>query len=148
MVPSLPALRLYNRQVAHRPNLPWLRRVAKAALPDCTRSIVSSEAPLNHLEEVEVTIVSDADIALVHGEFMNDPTPTDVITFHHGEILVSADTAMRQGADYGQTLDRELALYIIHGLLHLAGWDDYDPDDAARMAERQSAILASVAPSH
>jgi probable rRNA maturation factor len=141
-----PTLRFYNRQTVHRPNLPWLRRVVKAALPSCMEALVSSTAPLAELAEVEITIVSDTDIALIHGEFMNDPTPTDVITFHHGEILVSADTALRQGSEHGESLDRELALYMIHGLLHLAGWDDHEPREAALMAERQAGILAQVAP--
>jgi probable rRNA maturation factor len=143
---AAPTLRLYNRQTLHRPDLPWLRRIIKAALPACQEALVNAEAPLAKLDLVEITIVSDTDIGLVHGEFMNDPTPTDVITFHHGEILVSADTALRQGAEHGNDLDRELALYMIHGLLHLAGWDDHDPREAAMMAERQGSILAKVAP--
>lgn len=138
---ALPKIRLYNRQKAHRPDLPWLRRAVKAALPACLDSLTSPDAPLGQLEEIEFTIVSDADIALVHADFLNDPTPTDVITFHHGEILVSADTALRQGTAHGQSLNQELALYMIHGLLHLAGWDDHDPAEAARMAALQFTIL-------
>ncbi|MDZ4287770.1 MAG: rRNA maturation RNase YbeY [Prosthecobacter sp.] len=138
---ALPKIRIYNRQGKHRPNLPWLRRTVKAALPACLESLTGPSAPLAQLAEIEITIISDGDIALVHADFLNDPTPTDVITFHHGEILVSADTALRQGAEHGQPLDQELALYMIHGLLHLAGWDDHDPDEAARMAARQFTIL-------
>jgi probable rRNA maturation factor len=90
---------------------------------------------------VEVSIVSDKEIARVHGEFLDDPTPTDVITFHHGEILISADTADRQGREHAQPFDHEIALYLVHGLLHLAGWDDHEKKDAREMALRQSAIL-------
>ena len=142
---TAPTIRLYNRQALHRPNLTWLRRIVKAALPACLDAATAA-APLTEIDLIEVTIVSDTDIALVHGEFMHDPTPTDVITFQHGEILISADTALRQGAEHGQSLDRELALYMIHGLLHLAGWDDHDPREATLRAERQGAILAQVAP--
>ena len=49
------------------------------------------------------------------------PGPTDVITFEHGEIIVSATTAERQARREDETLDRELARYIIHGVLHLNG---------------------------
>jgi probable rRNA maturation factor len=75
---------------------------------------------------------------------LDDPTPTDVITFHHGEILVSADTAVRQGAEHGQTFDQELALYLIHGLMHLGGWDDHEEAEAKEMAQKQERILMQV----
>lgn len=135
-------LSLYNRQKTHRPNLPWLRRIIKAAHPLCLAEAKSADAPLHELEEIEFTIISDEEIGIVHAEFLDDPTPTDVITFHHGEILVSADTALRQGAEHGQALNEELALYMIHGLMHLGGWDDHETTEAADMAARQNAVHA------
>ena len=137
----LPKLRIYNRQKAHAIPLPWLRRIGKAALPGCLAAIKSTEAPLTSLPEIEITIVNDADIARVHGDFLDDPTPTDVITFHHGEILISVDTAQRQGLDHGESVDHEIALYLVHGLMHLAGWDDHDEAEACEMAQRQESIL-------
>ncbi len=137
----LPKLRIYNRQKAHAIPLPWLRRIGKAALPGCLAVLKSPDAPLVSLPEIEITIVDDEDIARVHGDFLDDPTPTDVITFHHGEILISADTAQRQGLDHGKSVDHEIALYLIHGLMHLAGWDDHDADEAREMAQRQESIL-------
>lgn len=134
-------LSLYNRQKAHRPVLPWLRRIVKAAHPLCLAAAKSPDAPLHSLEEIEFTIISDEEIAAVHAEFLDDPTPTDVITFHHGEILVSADTALRQGQDHGQPLNVELALYLVHGLMHLGGWDDHEAEEAAEMARQQQAVL-------
>jgi probable rRNA maturation factor len=140
----LPKLRIYNRQKAHPIPLPWLRKVGKAALPGCFDAIKSPEAPLPCLAEVEVTIVDDADIARVHGDFLDDPTPTDVITFHHGEILISADMAERQGREHGQSVDHEVALYLVHGLMHLAGWEDHEADEAREMARRQESILQAA----
>ena len=139
-----PTIRLYNRQRGHRPDLPWLRRVIRRALPDCLAAVQSDGAPLAVLEEIEITLIDDPEIGRVHADFLGDPEPTDVITFQHGEILISADTAVRQAAEHGETADRELALYAVHGLLHLAGWEDHDPAEAAAMAERQSAILAAA----
>lgn len=139
-----PKLRIYNRQKAHSIPLPWLRKVGKAALPGCFAEIKSADAPLASLPEIEITIVDDADIARVHGDFLDDPTPTDVITFHHGEILISADTAERQGREHGQSVNREVALYLVHGLMHLAGWDDHEADEAREMAERQEKILQAA----
>lgn len=137
-------LSVYNRQKTHRPDLPWLRRIVKAALPHCLAAASSPDAPLHELEEIEFTIVSDAEIAAVHAEFLDDPTPTDVITFHHGEILVSADTALRQGSEHGQPLNTELALYMIHGLMHLGGWDDHEEAEASEMTRLQEGILKEV----
>jgi probable rRNA maturation factor len=139
-----PQVRLFNRQSGHRPDLPWLRRVIRRALPACLAAVRSEAAPLAGLGEVEITLISDAEIGRVHADFLGDPEPTDVITFHHGEILISADTAVRQGSEHGQSADLELALYAVHGLLHLAGWDDHEPDEAAAMAERQEAILRAA----
>jgi probable rRNA maturation factor len=139
---AMPKTALFNRQKAFPIPLPWLRRIAKAALPAClAASKPREDAVLATLEEVEVSYVSDAEIARVHGEFLDDPTPTDVITFHHGEILISAETAARQALDHGQTLEHELALYLIHGLLHLAGWHDEEETEAAEMARQQESIL-------
>ncbi|HRH96044.1 MAG TPA: rRNA maturation RNase YbeY [Prosthecobacter sp.] len=140
----LPKLRIYNRQKAHPIPLPWLRKVGKAALPGCLAEVKSADAPLASLPEIEITIVDDADIARVHGDFLEDPTPTDVITFHHGEILISADTAERQGREHGQSVNSEVALYLVHGLMHLAGWDDHEADEAREMAERQEKILQAA----
>jgi probable rRNA maturation factor len=137
-------LSLYNRQKQHRANLPWLRKVLKAALPMCQAQATSPEAPLLHLTEIEFSIVSDTEITRIHAEFLDDPSPTDVITFHHGEILVSADTALRQGSEHEQPLNQELALYLIHGLMHLAGWDDHETAEAAEMARRQNDVLKQV----
>lgn len=140
-----PKIRLFNRQRGHRPDLIWLRRVVRRALPECLAAVKSAGAPLAGLEEIEITLIDDAEIGRVHADFLGDPEPTDVITFHHGEILISADTAVRQAAEHGETPDRELALYAVHGLLHLAGWEDHDPAEASAMADRQSAILAAAA---
>lgn len=140
----LPKLCIYNRQKTHAIPLPWLRRVGKAALPGCFAAIRSSDAPLALLEEIEVTVISDEVMARVHGDFLDDPTPTDVITFHHGEILISADTAERQGREHGQPVDHEVALYLVHGLMHLAGWDDHEADEAREMAMRQESILQAA----
>ena len=72
---------------------------------------------------------------------MRDPTPTDVITFHHGEIVLSAETARREARQRGLPLPAEIARYAVHGLLHLAGWSDGDPGAAAEMRSIQEKIL-------
>jgi len=124
----------------------WLADLGQHALPFCLTLAKPGASVLADLTDIEVTLLSDREIALVHGEFLSDPTPTDVITFHHGEILISVETAERQAVDHGhnQPVPHEIALYLVHGLLHLAGWDDHDPAEAAQMAAHQEQILQRV----
>jgi len=133
---------VHNRQRKVRVALPWLQRFAPVAFAECLAHPAHGETPLPRLGEVEVTLVSDATIARVHRDFMDIPGATDVITFEHGEIVISAETARLNAAQYGRALDEELALYIVHGLLHLNGYEDKEPAAAARMHRLQERILA------
>lgn len=142
--PPLPRLSLYNHQSTREAPLERWQRVAEAALPLCLQAAQPEGNDLAGLEEVEVSFVSDEKIARVHAEFLQDPTPTDVITFPHGEILISLDTAALQAVDHGETYEREAALYLIHGLLHLAGWDDHEPTERDEMHRVQAEILDKV----
>jgi probable rRNA maturation factor len=99
---------------------------------------------LADLGEMTVILVSDKRVARIHRRFMNEAGPTDVITFQHGEIFVSAETAKRQARDFGTTLDHELRLYLVHGLLHLQGFDDKTTDAAAEMKRLQERIVAAL----
>lgn len=103
--------------------------------------------------ELSVAIVTDKTIARLHDAFLSDPTPTDVITFEGdrdagvaGEICVSVDTADRFAREHGKVFSEELTLYVVHGWLHLAGYDDLKPElkRAMRRAEaRAMKLLAS-----
>ncbi|MDB9741967.1 rRNA maturation RNase YbeY [Akkermansiaceae bacterium] len=110
---------------------------ATAALPDVLANTVNGGGVIGELEEIEVSIVSDEVIDQVHQDFMDVEGATDVITFAHGEIVISADTALRLSSDYNQSLEKELFLYIIHGLLHLAGHEDHDADEREAMEKIQ-----------
>ena len=96
------------------------------------------------LEGVEVSLLDDWEMAEVHGEFLDDPTPTDVITFEHGELLIGVETAERQALDFETRADHEVALYGIHGMLHLAGYDDKAPADSRVMEARQEELFREV----
>jgi probable rRNA maturation factor len=143
-------INLVNRQRRVRFDVQRLARLADASLAECVRHSGDGRFDLKKLALVEVAVVSDATIARVHRQFMGVPGATDVITFDHGEIVVSADTARVQAAEHGHGVTDELALYIIHGLLHLNGWDDIAPRDRARMHRTQDRIwrrvLAAAAP--
>ena len=77
---------------------------------------------------------------------MGIPGATDVITFGHGEIVLSAATAERQARENGEERNREVARYIVHGLLHLNGHEDADPADATTLWQAQETILEAVWP--
>ncbi len=119
-------LRVFNRQRAVRFDLRGLVRIASAALPMCVRA-AKPGAPLAALPLIEATVVSDRRIAAIHAGFFQDPTSTDVITFPHGEILVGAQTVAANAVRFGQPVTHEAALCLVHGLMHLGGWDDRAP---------------------
>ncbi len=101
---------------------------------------------LQGLAGVEISLVSDRIIAQVHRRFMNVPGATDVITFAHGEIVISVATAARQARENAEVVGREVARYIVHGLLHLHGHEDADPADAVAMWQAQERVLGETWP--
>lgn len=116
----------------------------RIALPLCLAEPAEVQGGLPYLHEVEVNLVSDEVIGRIHDEFMNDVSPTDVITFHHGEIFISVDTAEREGVKFGHSIEKEALLYLIHGLLHLNGHEDKEDDERAAMKKIQEEILEVV----
>jgi len=99
--------------------------------------------------ELSLVFLTDAALARLHADFLDDPSPTDVITFEAapglgaaGEICVSADTARAYAAARGLDFARELTLYVVHGWLHLAGYDDRRPDRKRRMRAAEARALA------
>lgn len=134
---------IINRQRAIPVDLTTLQEFASRALNEYLKLSPASNA-LSTLPEVSVVLVSDRRIAEIHRRFMDAPGPTDVITFQHGEIFVSMQTAKRQARQFGTSTQHELRLYLVHGLLHLAGFDDKTPAGAAEMKRLQERILASA----
>ena len=96
------------------------------------------------LEAVEVVLLDRATMAQVHGDFLGDDTVTDVITFPYGEILVCPSVAQDAALVNGLTVHNEVLLYALHGMLHLAGYDDLKPADAQEMAQVQEELLKQV----
>jgi probable rRNA maturation factor len=130
-----------NRQRGVRVPLSALRQFATGALSECVKL---SPRNSSALPEVTVILVSDKRIADIHRRFMNEASPTDVITFQHGEIFISAETAKRQAKVFRTSLDHELRLYLVHGLLHLCGLDDTTRAGAAEMKRVQEKLVARV----
>lgn len=97
--------------------------------------------------EISIALVDDEELALIHGKFLNDPSKTDVITFPSdekgfaGEICASAERAFKCAKKFSNTPNRELALYVAHGYLHLAGLDDIEISDAAKMRKAEATAM-------
>lgn len=96
---------------------------------------------------VSLLLTDDAEIARIHGDFLDDPTPTDVISFaidDGAELVVSVETAARLARAHGHAIAAEVALYVVHGLLHVCGYDDIRARDRKRMRAAEREVLAQL----
>jgi len=142
---ATPQISVRNLQRKIRADIIDLESFARKAVKLCLALPREKQTELEQLPEVSILIVSDRKIAELHRKFMNESGPTDVITFQHGEIFISADMAGRNAKRFGNSLARELRLYIAHGLLHLHGFDDRDLGNARKMETVQRKILTKAA---
>ncbi len=120
------------------------RRRAKFQISN-PKSQIGSAVPAG---EFSVTFLTDPALARLHADYLDDPTTTDVITFegdeslgHAGDVCVSADTALAYAEKHGLAFDEELLRYVIHGWLHLAGYDDLQPGKKRRMRAAEERAL-------
>ncbi|MBL9124284.1 MAG: rRNA maturation RNase YbeY [Planctomycetaceae bacterium] len=102
--------------------------------------------------EISLAIVDDAAIQALNRQWLEHDYPTDVLSFVleiepgrlEGEVVVSADTALRVAGELGVDPLHELALYVVHGTLHLVGFDDQTPALARQMRAAEVAILTGL----
>lgn len=125
-----------------------LEEAAHRAVGLALAHAANQDTALHHLATLEVAIVDDETSDRVHRQFMDIEGATDVITFHHGEIVIGAEVALRQADEYGEPLARELLRYLIHGMLHLAGHEDADAAERATMEQIQEKMVAQLWLSH
>jgi probable rRNA maturation factor len=137
-------IRVHNSQRKMRVRLRQLRLFADAALHCAVRLKPRRGGVLHQLPEIAVILVSDARIAALHKRFMEIDGPTDVITFQHGEIFISVETAKANARRFRSTADAEIRLYVAHALLHLLGFDDTTPVAARAMAKAQERLVAAA----
>lgn len=143
---QLPELVFLNRQRSVRVGMISLKRFARRVLPLCVGNSADGAFALRSLSEVVVTLVSDRRIDKIHRQFMNILGATDVITFEHGEIVISAETAARCALEFGHDVEAEINLYVVHGLLHLNGYLDATNEDRERMHAVQNRIWRAGLP--
>lgn len=140
-------LSVYNHQKVIRLSAGLLKRLQLSgcrAIEQVLKIAGNGNTALAGLDEIEVSLLDDDTIADIHLQFMGIPGATDVITFDHGEIHISVETARLQAREFGSDFTKELMLYIVHGLLHLAGFKDDTDEGSARMDELQQSILSAV----
>ncbi|HET9476149.1 MAG TPA: rRNA maturation RNase YbeY [Dehalococcoidia bacterium] len=126
-----------------------LERVARAAL-------VAEDLPS---AELGILITDDATVHDLNRRYAGEDKPTDVLSFslregeefvspdeteRLGEVIISLDTAKRQAEEAGRALEAEVAHLLVHGILHLLGYDHAEPDEERVMRGREEAILAGV----
>lgn len=132
-------IQVLNRQRKRKVSTEELLRFAHHLGP-LVLNVARQEIP----EQILLVLVSDQKIAAIHKRFMGISGPTDVITFQHGEIIVSVETAARQAAGYQTSFEQELRLYVAHGLLHLAGFEDHSAKGFREMCKLQAALVDKV----
>jgi len=145
-----PATRVWvaNRQRKHPVNRERTERVGAFVL----------EAMGQEGAELSVTFVSDRRIARLNRTYLAKNRATDVLAFSQregegggvqphvlGDVIISTETAAAQAADCGETLERELDMLLVHGILHLLGFEHtLGRGEAQRMMRRQDRLLRQV----
>jgi probable rRNA maturation factor len=140
---SPPPIEVRNVQRTVRISSPRLQRFADIACALVWKQ-KQPRAEIVALHAITVLIVSDRRMAALHKKFCGRVGPTDVLTFQHGEIMISAATAARQARIFQSSLTAEIQLYLLHGLLHLAGFEDASAQDRRRMDRLQKKLLATA----
>jgi probable rRNA maturation factor len=121
---TAPDISVRNRQRKIPVKVADLEIFSGKALRRCLQLQKQKPMDLDKLHEVFVWLISARRMASLHRKFMHQTGPTDVLTFQHGEIFISVETAKKHARAFGNSLASELCLYIVHGLLHLHGFDD------------------------
>lgn len=121
------------------------RRRAKSHISNSKSQTVCCAAPEG---ELSISFLTDPALAKLHADYLDDPTTTDVITFegdetmgHAGDVCVSADTALSYSKKHDKAFPEELLRYVVHGWLHLAGYDDLEPRKKRRMRAAEDRAL-------
>jgi probable rRNA maturation factor len=125
------------------------RRIDRRRLRQIGRRAVESEAGPSR-GELSVLLTDDSVIQDLNRRYRGVDRPTDVLAFPQegdellGDVVISMETAERQAADQGHSLQREVELLLAHGVLHLMGWDDTTRQQRRRMLQRGIEVVDSL----
>ena len=108
-------------------------------------------------QEISITFASDHFVRKLNKQYRGIDQPTDVLAFAMqegewteiqpqilGDVVISVDTADRQAREMGHDLNREITILLVHGILHLAGYDHMQEADAQRMKAMERTILEAI----
>ena len=139
---------------------PFARTARPRALAALARRALAAEG-VQPPAELSIVVTDDQTVRELHRRFGGVDLPTDVLSFgldgdddfvrppgsprQLGEIVISHPTAERQAEEAGHGIDRELAHLLVHGVLHLLGYDHESPDEARAMRAREEAMLGRAA---
>jgi probable rRNA maturation factor len=121
----------------------------RARLREIVRAVLDGE----HIKDAEISLafVDNPTIHRLNQRYLQHDEPTDVLSFPlsdpsaaklAGELVIGVEVALEQAAQRSHDVQVELALYVIHGLLHLCGYDDHDDDDRRAMRDRERHYLS------
>ena len=143
--------RPYNARMAkisiHTPQ--DLVEIDRGRMREIARAVLAGEEFADY--EISLVFVDNMTIHRLNKQYLDHDEPTDVITFPYsnagakkleGELVIGVEVALSQAAERGHDVQAELALYVIHGLLHLCGYDDKSPRAETRMRARERHYLA------
>ena len=123
--------------------------VDEAGVEECLRKLDSDARFAVPDGDLSVVFLGNEEMGELHGTFLGDATPTDVITFpgdtsfgEAGEICVGVEQAEAVYKDHDVSLSHEILLYLAHGWLHLAGYDDKREEDRVEMRRGEKEALA------
>jgi probable rRNA maturation factor len=125
--------------------------IDRGRMREVTRAVLTGEDFPD--AEISLAFVDNSTIHRLNRQFLQHDEPTDVLSFPlgegkgsklSGELVIGAEVALAQATERGHDVQAELALYVIHGLLHLCGYDDHDEAGAAAMRERERHYLREM----
>jgi len=122
-----------------------------AQLREVSRVVLEGEGVKE--AKISLAFVDNTTIHRINKQFLDHDEPTDVITFPlsgegakklEGELVIGVEVAIEQAGERGHPVDTELCLYVIHGLLHLCGYDDRTKKDTAEMRVKEREYLKAL----
>jgi len=94
--------------------------------------------------ELGIAFLSDAAIRPINKRYRHRDRATDVLSFELGpcaQILISSDTALKNSGIFNTSFEEEIILYVIHGILHIIGYDDGTAEEKRRMSKKERMVL-------
>ena len=125
--------------------------IDRGRMREVARAVLEGEGIADY--EISLAFVDNPTIHRLNKRYLDHDEPTDVLSFPYsaanakkleGELVVGVEIAKEAATERGHGVQAELALYVIHGLLHLCGYDDKSPAAETEMRERERHYLKQV----